>query len=425
MVGSTRLLVTTAFMLAIWNGGPVTDIGQRMEGSVETTRLMTPSSTLAWRWLDAAPMPFPRAGHFAASTGDGRVLVVGGADLREERAGYRNSVTTDLFDVATNTWLKGPDLPIPTPGLLPSSGQIFVASDDGRLIFLTKWVVPDSTWDVRPAVLFEYAETEWTPISLSPEAQAIFDGPIDPFLSILDSGHLLSVGGTVRTKLGSPFPTHVTVDTVLQYDFGRREWMTKAPIGQLRSNAVGAALHDGRLLVTGGLHSEVAEGFPDPRRYWRVLISTELYDPIEDTWSPSTDLAFDHRDGSAITLSDGRILVVGGSESRWAELYDPELTTWTTVGALTSDRGWVRLANGPGGTVLISHVDAWIDVFHPDSGTWSKIELPIGMTHVLTITQIADDAFLVTGRGDVTAAILQATQTNRFAYLPYSVQSDR
>ncbi len=45
---------------------------------------------------------------------------------------------------------------------------------------------------------------------------------------------------------------------------------------------------------------------------YEVLSSTERFDPVSETFTPSADLA-GARDGcTAVALADGRVLVVGG-----------------------------------------------------------------------------------------------------------------
>ena len=79
-------------------------------------------------------------------------------------------------------------------------------------------------------------------------------------------------------------------------------------------------LSDGRVLVTGG-------GSKTP----------EIYDPSTDTWSEAANNLESRAEHTATVLSDGRVLVVGGvSGSRRqpfpknsAEVYDPLADTWT------------------------------------------------------------------------------------------------
>jgi hypothetical protein len=75
-------------------------------------------------------------------------------------------------------------------------------------------------------------------------------------------------------------------------------------------------LHDGRVLITAG---------------WRgsYLGSAELYDPATGTFSPTGSMTTARESATATLLSDGRVLIAGGSvagvgpDVASAELYQP------------------------------------------------------------------------------------------------------
>ncbi|GFF59320.1 galactose oxidase [Aspergillus udagawae] len=77
----------------------------------------------------------------------------------------------------------------------------------------------------------------------------------------------------------------------------------------------------GMLVVTGGNDAE----------------QTSLYDAIEDKWIPGPPMRMRRGYQSSVTVSDGRVFVIGGSWSggssrpKDGEIYDPKARTWTKL----------------------------------------------------------------------------------------------
>ncbi|MDQ1709495.1 MAG: hypothetical protein QOG49_880, partial [Frankiaceae bacterium] len=85
-------------------------------------------------------------------------------------------------------------------------------------------------------------------------------------------------------------------------------------IGQIRVDATATALSDGKVLIAGGT---TASGVP--------TASAVLYDPATNTLS-ATGSMFDARGGATAALTDaGTVLIVGGKESGGGELNSSEL----------------------------------------------------------------------------------------------------
>ncbi len=124
-------------------------------------------------------------------------------------------------------------------------------------------------------------------------------------------------------------------------------WSGVPSMGQDRAFAAEATLHDGDVLVAGGLGAGKS-----------VLASAEVYDPATRHWAQVGTLGTPRAGATAAVLPDGDVLVAGGLGAdhqplRSAEIYDPRTGTWSSTGQLGSARGFPQSAGLPGGDVLV------------------------------------------------------------------------
>src|SRR5437867_6808227 len=75
-------------------------------------------------------------------------------------------------------------------------------------------------------------------------------------------------------------------------------WVQTAPMAEARSGASAAVLSDGRVLITGGSGSDAA------------LATAELY--VNGSWSAVAPMSVPRSGHQSVALSDGRVLVIGG-----------------------------------------------------------------------------------------------------------------
>ena len=116
----------------------------------------------------------------------------------------------------------------------------------------------------------------------------------------------------------------------LLYRPAEDRWSLTRPMLELRTNPSVTLLTDGRVLVAGGL------GAQGPSI---ALASAEIYDPANDTWSPTAPMAHRRFFPATTLLRDGRVLFAGGDENGSgvlaAEVYDPRANRWTDAGSLS------------------------------------------------------------------------------------------
>jgi MYXO-CTERM domain-containing protein len=198
-------------------------------------------------------------------------------------------------------------------------------------------------------------------------------------LSVGRSGHIAALLGT-----GKVLVTGGAVTKVAElYDPVAGTFTSTGSMAFGRLNLAGAALLDGHVLVTGG-----ALGNSAPT-------ACELYDPAADTFSPTTGpMSTPRQNHTATLLPGGKVLIAGGfppfttnSALPSAELYDPATGTFSPTGSMSVPRGShtaTPLAGGavlivggstPGATVPVAVAGA--EIYDPTAGTFTTVN-PMG-----------------------------------------------
>lgn len=182
-------------------------------------------------------------------------------------------------------------------------------------------------------------------------------------------------------------------------------WAQK-PMSKVRGEDPGVAvMQDGRVLVAGG--TTVPDSTAD------ALDTAEVYTRSTDKVTPVMNAMSTPRwQNTAITLLDGRVLVVGGachfnlttckagSDPAAADLFDPSTNTFTpTKSKLTIGRSYTRAALLPDGKVLITSAnDDSLDIFDPITETFTKVEH--SPRHVFGFMVRMRDGRIMLGAGD-------------------------
>lgn len=160
------------------------------------------------------------------------------------------------------------------------------------------------------------------------------------------------------------FSTHLT---------HAQTWTSGTPMNTPRAEAAAVVLDDGKVLVTGGRNASGT-----------VLNTAELYDPALSTWTtiPANMVAarFLHR---AEKLQDGRVLVIAGagqgrSGLNSAEIYNPATGTFTAAASLSESRETFASVALSDGRILVhggwigSGVRSSSEVYEPSTDTWTS-----------------------------------------------------
>lgn len=172
-------------------------------------------------------------------------------------------------------------------------------------------------------------------------------------------------------------------------------------------------LTNGKVLVAGGFHIPNSGGD-------FTLASTELYDPVSDTWSPAGSLAIARSLHTATLLPNGKVLVVGGYN--WitgttyasAELYDQAADSWSSAGDMSVARQYFTTTLLRNGKVLVvggmdaAGITSSADIYDPTSNSWSSAASLATARFLHNATLLANGKVLVTGGRTGTPSLTSA-----------------
>ena len=208
--------------------------------------------------------------------------------------------------------------------------------------------------------------------------------------------------GTYDISIASG-PQKSVLSQVFQYNAGSVQlpWAEK-PMKFVRGEDPGlAVLQDGRVLIAGG--TTVPDSAPD------ALASAEIYTRSTDTVASAPGSMSSPRiHNAAITLLDGKVLVIGGpgwdatlgTPATSADLFDATSGTFApTAHPLTSARAGIRAMMASDGRVVItSGGSATADLYDPLTDTFTQI--PLLATHTWGFIVRLRDGRVLLGGGD-------------------------
>jgi N-acetylneuraminic acid mutarotase len=208
----------------------------------------------------------------------------------------------------------------------------------------------------------EVRADSWTPAAPMPAPKYLHGAATG------SDGRLYAFGGTDD---GGPPVTA----TVFAYDVNLDAWTSVAPLAAgPRRNFAYTSDANGLVYAIGGYD------FSGPPF---GLTRVERYDPTFDYWAILPDMPT-ARQGPAATMGlDGRIYVMGGTDTSFqtvavTEVFDPAAGTWTTAAPMNTPRTGFAAAMGLDGRIYVfgGYSDTYVntaEVYDPASDTWTPI----------------------------------------------------
>lgn len=330
-----------------------------------------PSLPAAGRVVPIAPMTVSRAAHAATLLPDGRALITGGFG-----GGGASLPSAELFDPVTQRFSALAPMAMARSGhssLLLPSGKVLIAGGYNGSYLRTAELYDPATGEFRPTGSLTTARSGHVAV-------------------LLDNGKVLLAGGVGE---GWTF-----LDSAELYDPTTGTFVPTGRMTVARESHTANLLRDGRVLITGGHRG---------RRQAMVLYAAaELYDPATGRFATTGSMATRRHKHDAVTLADGSVLVLGGSDERdergayrSAERYDPATGRFSDAGTMHAAR---YKLNGSSvllrdGTVLLLGGAGVSEIYDPAQHTFSVIPDGLGVTRLFAVTALLPDGSVLLAGG--------------------------
>lgn len=271
-------------------------------------------------WTTTGDLHTSRSAHTATLLQNGQVLVTGGFGVVNGQ--YVGLTSAELYDPSAGTWTTTGDLRtgrINATATLLQNGQVLVAGG----YYLQNSSVAIA---VASAELYNPATGTWTTTGSMSTSREFHTA------TLLQNGQVLVAGGVFTDSTGSQFGYLSSAEL---YNPATGTWAITGSMSTTRSQHTATLLQNGQVLVAAGTN------------LCCILSSAELYNPSTGTWATTGSLSTARYNHTATLLTNGQVLVAGGETLdnygcpivfSSAELYNPGTGVWTTTGSLNQAR---------------------------------------------------------------------------------------
>jgi N-acetylneuraminic acid mutarotase len=209
-----------------------------------------------------------------------------------------------------------------------SGGKVLVVGDDN-------FAAPGPP-SAMGAEIWDPATSKWT-------ATGSLPGPREYFAAqSLANGKALVFGGEDDN--------YISLGTAYIYDPATGKWTWAGTMNTEPMSPASTRLKDGRVMSIGGEYVDAKATIP--------MSSAEIWDGSTNKWIATGSLHSARIGGQAVTLTDGRVLVVGGTDGnnslKTAEIWTPGTGQWTVIGNLNVSRAEFTLVALSDGSALVA-----------------------------------------------------------------------
>jgi hypothetical protein len=207
-------------------------------------------------------------------------------------------------------------------------------------------------------------------------------------LAVVACGQSTKPSATVRKP--SPSPTAAPTPTPSPTPRVGR-FVAATSMTTVRSDATATLLSDGRVLIAGG----TAKGKP--------LATAEIYDSRTGAFTATGSMSEPRAGHTATLLSDGRVLIAGGSGDKSVEIYNPGTEKFSRTDSMFNspifqtttllNDGRVLIAGGGNGGGYSSRGQT----YNPSRGRWSGTRPLNDARENATATTLQDGRVLIAG----------------------------
>jgi hypothetical protein len=274
-------------------------------------------------WLAGPPLATVHDGHTLTLLADGRVLVAGTAP--------------EIYDPLANAWTA-------TGPATARSGHSATRLDDGTVLVTGG---AHGGRPVRAVERFDPATGTWKPVAPMTDARTGHQAVK------LENGRVLVIGGVSLTG----GPRRATAYCEL-FDPATGAWTPAGELTTPRAGHTATLLPDQGVLVTGGDRAGVRA---DGTYSAASLDTTERFDPATGAWTAASPLPGPRTRHRAVVLRTGAVLLVAGTTGpgftagyRSVAVYDPARDRFTGTGGLAAGRWAAAVAELADGRIVVA-----------------------------------------------------------------------
>ncbi len=345
-------------------------------GSQQVEARLSIAATYRDRFRQLAPAPVAYTQHLAMALADGGALVMGGNT--SETPNVPDASSSHRFDPVTETVSLGPPL-----AFSANAGfTLPVELDGGGFLLVGGGINSGAQLGGIDGL----------------RATQVFDATTGAFHRAGDLDFHHDLGGTA-TALGggSVLVAGGESPTIERYDPASEQWTAAKDMPTARRGHTATRLADGRVLIAGGIvccSPQIVSG------------TAEIYDPASGGFQPTGSLVTARGFHTATLLTDGRVLVTGGSvaadgsTTASAEIYDPSTGQFSPAGTMQVSRiGHSAILLTDGRVLVLGGMQASepTDIFDPTADRWLPGPMLEPAWGASTVTLLRNGKVLVFG----------------------------